>query len=289
MSASTRVEPSRAAAPAAIPRYRLRRTPPVAVPAPVLDPEQRRVVDHRGGPLLVLAGPGTGKTTTLVEAVVDRVERGGPGGTPLDPSRVLVLTFSRKAAEELRTRITARLGRTTSAAVAWTFHGFCYALVRAHQPADWFGDPMRLLSGPEQHAVVRELLTGAIEAGTSPWPADLEPLLGRRGFVEEVRRLLARVRQLGLDPADLAALAGPADRPDWAAAAAFCDEYLDVLQLRGVLDYGELIRAASELQPTRPFAASCDRRTTSSSSTSTRTRIRRRSSCCTSSPAMAGT
>src|SRR6187401_3221886 len=130
--------------------YRLVR-PHVATDVPTLDQAQQAVVDHRGGPLLVLAGPGTGKTTTLVEAVVDRVERGGPGGTPLDPSKVLVLTFSRKAATELRTRITARLGRTTTDALAWTFHGFCYALLRKHQSPERFADPTRLLSGPEQH------------------------------------------------------------------------------------------------------------------------------------------
>ena len=67
------------------------------------------MVDHPGGPLLVLAGPGTGKTTTLVEAIVDRIEHRG-----VDPDRVLALTFRRKAAEQLRDRVTARLGRTTS-------------------------------------------------------------------------------------------------------------------------------------------------------------------------------
>jgi superfamily I DNA/RNA helicase len=86
---------------------RLVRAEPAAVRPPELDAAQRRVVEHRGGPLLVLAGPGTGKTTTLVESVVDRVEQDG-----LDPEQVLVLTFSRRAAAELRHRITARLRRT---------------------------------------------------------------------------------------------------------------------------------------------------------------------------------
>src|SRR6186997_1836377 len=89
--------------------YTLRRAPHAAVPVPVLDHSQQAVVDHPGGPLLVLAGPGTGKTATLVEAVVQRVDRRG-----LLPDQVLVLTFSRKAAEELRDRITLRLGRTTT-------------------------------------------------------------------------------------------------------------------------------------------------------------------------------
>ena len=57
---------------------RAARRPP---PSPALDEHQQRVVDHPGGPLLVLAGPGTGKTTTLVEAIVDRIEHRGAGPT----------------------------------------------------------------------------------------------------------------------------------------------------------------------------------------------------------------
>ena len=99
------------------PDYHLVRQPARPDGAPVLDKRQRAVVDHAGRPLLVLAGPGTGKTTTIVETVVDRVTRRG-----VDPERVLVLTFSRKAAEELRERITARLHRTTREPLALTFH-----------------------------------------------------------------------------------------------------------------------------------------------------------------------
>ena len=58
--------------------YTLIRTPPARACAPDLDASQRAVVDHPGGPLLVLAGPGTGKTTTLVESVVDRVRTPRP-------------------------------------------------------------------------------------------------------------------------------------------------------------------------------------------------------------------
>src|SRR5829696_324340 len=89
-------------------RYHLA-APRAAAPSPTLDEHQQRVVDHAEGPLLVLAGPGTGKTTTMVEAIVERIERRG-----VDPGAVLALTFSRKAAEQLRDRVTGRLGRTLS-------------------------------------------------------------------------------------------------------------------------------------------------------------------------------
>ncbi len=200
------------------------------------------MVDHGGGPLLALAGPGTGKTTTLVEAVARRVLEGAA------PERLLVLTFSRKAAVELRDRIAARLG-STAAPQATTFHSYCYALVRAHQDADLFADPLRLLSGPEQDLVVRELLEG--QAGLAAagrarvrWPDELRACLTTRGFADEVRAVLARSRELGLGPDALAAFARRTGRPDWGAAAGFLAEYLDVLDAQGMLDYAELVHRA---------------------------------------------
>ncbi|MFJ3756759.1 ATP-dependent helicase [Streptomyces sp. NPDC090080] len=222
--------------------YRLVRTPVAASDPPPLDAAQRAVVDHGAGPLLVLAGPGTGKTTTLVESVAARIARGG------DPERILVLTFSRKAAVELRDRMALRVG-TAGAPRATTFHSYCYALVRAHQDSGLFVDPLRLLSGPEQDVTVRELLAGQAELerlGLDPvrWPDDLRACLTTRGFADEVRAVLARSRELGLDPAALDAFAGRIGRPDWRAAAAFLAEYLDVLDLQGVLDYAELVHRA---------------------------------------------
>ncbi|MEW2633133.1 ATP-dependent DNA helicase [Streptomyces sp. NPDC048389] len=227
--------------------YRLVRTPPGPVAPPLLDAAQRAVVDHGEGPLLVLAGPGTGKTTTLVEAVAARIARGA------DPARILVLTFSRKAAVELRDRMALRLGGTRGPQ-ATTFHSFCYALVRAHQDADLFSEPLRLLSGPEQDVTVRELLAGQIGLpGGVRWPDELRACLTTRGFADEVRAVLARSRELGLGPDSLARFAARTGRPDWAAAASFLAEYLDVLDLQGVLDYAELVHRAVLLAEERPL------------------------------------
>ncbi|MFJ9537898.1 ATP-dependent helicase [Streptomyces sp. NPDC101225] len=222
--------------------YRLVRTAPTRPDPPRLDASQRSVVDHGAGPLLVLAGPGTGKTTTLVEAVASRIARGA------DPERILVLTFSRKAAVELRDRMALRIG-AARAPQATTFHSYCYALVRAHQDSDLFVEPLRLLSGPEQDVAVRELLTGQTDLerlglAHVRWPDDLRACLTTRGFADEVRAVLARSRELGLDPAALDAFAHRIGRPDWRAAAAFLAEYLDVLDLQGVLDYAELVHRA---------------------------------------------
>src|SRR6476620_4458670 len=185
--------------------------PPTTAAEPVaLDDDQQRVVDHPGGPLLVLAGPGTGKTTTLVEAIVDRIEHRGA-----DPSSVLALTFSRKAAEQLRDRVTARLGRTLSSPISSTFHSFAYGLVRSHAPAELYAAPLRLLSAPEQDVLIQELLTGP-ESLT--WPEPLRAAVRTRGFAAEVQSVLARAREKGLDPADLRALGRREGVPEFETA-----------------------------------------------------------------------
>ncbi|MEW9534112.1 ATP-dependent helicase [Microbispora sp. NPDC049125] len=211
------------------------------VATPVLDEHQRAVVDHAGGPLLVLAGPGTGKTTTIVETVVDRIERRG-----VDPERVLVLTFSRKAAGELRERITGRLRRTTRTPLALTFHSYAYALLR--REAVLAGEPPpRLLSGPEQLLEIRRLLHGELEDGARHWPADMRELLKTRGFAEELRDFLSRAAERGLDGEALARLGREHGRADWEAAGWFSYRYQDRFDLDPVpaLDYAELIREAA--------------------------------------------
>jgi len=218
-------------------RYRLVR-PDVAVAVPALDEHQQRVVDHPGGPLLVLAGPGTGKTTTLVEAIVDRIERRGAR-----PDAVLALTFSRKAAEQLRDRVTARLGRTTTTPLSSTFHSFAYGLVRRFSPAELYEAPLRLLSAPEQDVVLRELLTDHPESVT--WPEGLARALGTRGFAREVHAVLSRAREKGLDGEALRALGEAEGVPAYVAAGLFLDQYLTNLDSQGAIDYADLIRRAT--------------------------------------------
>ncbi len=208
---------------------------PAAEPL-TLDSDQQAVVDHTSGPLLVLAGPGTGKTTTLVEAIARRIEEGA------DPASVLALTFSRKAAEQLRDRVTARIGRTTGAALCSTFHSFAYGLIRSYSPTGLYDAPLRLLSAPEADVVLRELLTESPEAVT--WPEALQRAVGTHGFVREVQAVLSRAREKQLDGAQLRALGEDHDLPEFLAAGLFLDQYLTVLDNLGATDYADLIRRA---------------------------------------------
>ncbi len=215
---------------------------PVGSPAqaPDLDEWQRSVVDHPGGPLLVLAGPGTGKTTTMVETVVDLVARRG-----VRPDQVLALTFSRKAAEQLRDRVVARLQRTTGATMSATFHSFAYSLVREAAPADAYSAPLRLLSAPAQDAVIRTLLRPAPESVV--WPPHLAEAVRTHGFAREVQAVLARARERGVDAATLTALGRETGREEWVASGRFLEQYLDVLDAESSLDYADLISRAVAL------------------------------------------
>lgn len=223
-------------------RHRLVRPAPLSRRPPELDAAQQQVVDHDGGPMLVLAGPGTGKTTTLVEAIVDRIEVRGASA-----DSVLALTFSRKAAEHLRDSVAARLGRTTQSLVCATFHSFAYGLVRQFSPAEQYAAPLRLLSAPEQDVIVRELLGRGGPA--VQWPRELAAAVGTRGFAAEVAAVLARTQEKGLGFDRLRQLGERESRPELIAAADFMAQYDAVLTDQNLLDYPGLIaQAVSVLQ-----------------------------------------
>jgi len=219
--------------------WRLDLTVPPPAPAPVLDVDQQAVVDHSGAPLLVLAGPGTGKTTTIVESVAARIPS-------TEAAQILVLTFGRRAACEVRDRIAARLGGGPQPHVS-TFHSFAYSLVREFAADGEYLDPPRLLSGAEEDVRIRELLLGAAADGSVPWPEDLVGALGTLGFANEVRSMIARMREWGISPRRLRRIAEETGRPAWSAVAAIAEADLEVMALENVQDYTELMRRAVEI------------------------------------------
>ncbi|MGC9668830.1 ATP-dependent helicase [Planosporangium sp. 12N6] len=232
-------------------------------PVPPDDAGQRQVIAHRAGPLLVIGGPGTGKTSTLVEAVAARVAEGA------DPQAVLALTHSRRDALRLRDRIEARLAavtgrRTLAQPLVRTFPGYAFGLLG--RAATVAGDPPpRLLTAPEQDLVIRELLES--EEEQAAWPEALRPALRTRAFAAELRDLLLRAVERGIGPEELAAHARALRRPDWAAAARFYRQYRQVLALRDATGQGsvgydgaELVRAATALLLDDPELLAAERR-----------------------------
>jgi DNA helicase-2/ATP-dependent DNA helicase PcrA len=100
-----------------------------------LDPAQRSAVEHETGPLLVIAGAGTGKTKTLVARLAKLIQRGEA------PERLLLVTFSRRAAQELIRRLGALAGNDTARRVpAGTFHSIAHRILRIHAASFGLGE-----------------------------------------------------------------------------------------------------------------------------------------------------
>jgi len=123
-----------------------------------LDPDQRAAAAVSEGPLVILAGPGTGKTRTLVHAIAHRVlERGVPA------SQCLAVTFTRRAADELAERLEGMLGPQAQRVTATTFHGLGLLVIREQYA--------RLVRGPgvqvADEAVRVELLAEALGESTT--------------------------------------------------------------------------------------------------------------------------
>ena len=215
------------------------RSEPGQVVGPRLDAHQQRVVDHPGGPMLVLAGPGTGKTTTLVEAIVDRIEQRGAS-----PDEVLALTFSRKAAEQLRDRVTARLGRTSTTTLSSTFHSFAYGLIRSYTPAGVYDGPLRLLSAPrgrrgDARAADRPPRVGGL--ARVPGPGGRHPRVRPRG----AGGARPGPRQRPRRPRRWSRWAAPRAPPSWSRPACSWVSTSTTSTPRVPLDYSDLIRRAT--------------------------------------------
>lgn len=193
------------------------------------DEAARGVLAGAKGFWRVVGGPGTGKSTLLAEAAAARIGAGG---------QVLVLSTTRRAAEALRSEITRLLTAEGSAAeprtvrepTVRTVHSYAFGVLRG-QASDEGSPPPRLLSGPEQDAVVRDLLAGDLAVGAEYWPERLRPALGVPGFAEELRDLLMRAAERGLGPEDLVRLGRRKHRDEWVAAGKFWQQYEQVTLL----------------------------------------------------------
>jgi superfamily I DNA/RNA helicase/RecB family exonuclease len=163
-----------------------------------LDSHQQAAVDHGGGPGLVLAGPGSGKTTVIVERAVRLIDAG-----LARPEQLLVLTFSRKAASDLRERLASRLRRSYASFPVTTFHAFCLSILVRDA-----AEPPRLARAAERRAAMQAALAAEGNLGLAPTNALLDEALRFAelcdDYLEVPGNALARVRERYVD--DLGAL-----------------------------------------------------------------------------------
>jgi DNA helicase II / ATP-dependent DNA helicase PcrA len=225
---------------------------PAGVPAAAgvlagLDPEQRVAAGAEPGPLLVVAGPGTGKTRTLTHRLAYLVaERGLP------PERCLAITFTRRACAELQERLDALIPDQARRVVVTTFHGLGLRILREQHEAVGLGPGFRVADDAERLELLtdllgcsereaRRLLPGLVRrkrARAARWPGlDAEP----SEVAGPLARYEAAMRKLDLvDLDDLLALPVMLLAGDAALAAGYrerfgfvaVDEYQDVDELQ---------------------------------------------------------
>ena len=188
------------------------------------------------GVVRVLGGAGTGKSTLLIRTATAHITAG------IDPESVLLLTGSARLGSQARAAITSALLSAGSRAVVReplvrTLHSYAFAVLRL--AAQRNGDPPpRLITSAEQDGIIRELLAGDLEDGdASPvaWPSQLRPALSTVGFANELRDLLARCTERGVDPVALQRIGRTSGRPEWLAAGQFAQAYEQIMLLRSAV------------------------------------------------------
>ncbi len=198
-----------------------------------LNPQQREAVEHLEGPLLVLAGAGSGKTRVITYRIAHLIENGG-----VTPESILAVTFTNKAADQMKDRVAALLARRGGAAGRpagrphlSTFHSFCASLLRRHIDRLGFTWNFSIYDEEDQQRVVKAAIEelGLAEMGLSP------------------RDALARIsysKNCSLSPQDL--YRDAAD-PRAERLALIYDRYQQKLRQAQALDFDDLLLKAVEL------------------------------------------
>lgn len=186
-----------------------------------LDPEQSAAVCASRGPVAVIAGPGAGKTRTLVERIVRFVER-----EHVDPHRILAVTFTRRAAEQMRERLAAQLGPAGAAVEASTFHAWAARRLRERGGAEGRNASFSVWDENDQKTAVKQAVKQA--GGHLVTPSDLS------AYISEAKGRL-------LTPA---ANAEPPEDPKATALLECWRRYEDALLAANAFDYDDLLNVA---------------------------------------------
>jgi DNA helicase-2/ATP-dependent DNA helicase PcrA len=190
-----------------------------------LNPEQREAVTHTDGPLLILAGAGSGKTRVITYRIAYLISEGFAA-----PDQVLAVTFTNKAAEEMRSRVEQLVGEERRPVWMSTFHSLCARLLRREAPAIGLTRDFVIYDSSDQLAVVKQALK----------TLDIDDK-----FVQP-RAALSRIshaKNKMESPADLKQGWGLRDQQ----IAKIYEIYLRVLTDAGALDFDDLLLKTVEL------------------------------------------
>ncbi len=191
-----------------------------------LNPAQQQAVSTLAGPLLVLAGAGSGKTRVVTYRIAELIRHGTP------PERILAVTFTNKAAREMQQRAAALLGgRLRQKPEISTFHSLCVRILRRHARRLGYPPEFVIYDRGEQEGLARRVLREIKVPDALLRPADLLAWIGRW-------------KSAALRPAE-AARRAETDRHHLAAAA--YRRYQNALKAAGAVDFDDLLLLVEEL------------------------------------------
>jgi DNA helicase-2/ATP-dependent DNA helicase PcrA len=192
-----------------------------------LNPEQREAVETTDGPLLVLAGAGTGKTRVLTTRFAHILLTGRAY-----PGQVLAVTFTNKAAREMRERVAAMLGRPAEGLWLGTFHALCARMLRRHAELVGLTSSFNILDADDQLRLLKQVM-------------EADGLDTRRWAPPALMAVIQRWKDRGLPPARVTA----AEDTDFANGRArlLYAAYQDRLRSLNTADFGDLLLHVTEI------------------------------------------
>ncbi|HEX4171714.1 MAG TPA: UvrD-helicase domain-containing protein [Acetobacteraceae bacterium] len=197
-----------------------------------LNAAQREAVETVDGPLLVLAGAGTGKTRVLTTRFAHILLTGRAF-----PNQVLAVTFTNKAAREMRDRVAAILGRPVEGLWLGTFHALCARMLRRHAEQVGLSSNFTILDTDDQLRLLKQVMEAA-RIDVKRWPP------------QALMALIQRWKDRGLTPLRVT----PADETDFANGAAkhLYEAYQARLRAVNATDFGDLLLHMTELLRNNP-------------------------------------
>ncbi|MFH1144115.1 MAG: UvrD-helicase domain-containing protein [Candidatus Eisenbacteria bacterium] len=199
-----------------------------------LNTAQREAACAPAGPLLVLAGAGSGKTRVLTRRIAWLIRTNG-----VAPEGILAVTFTNKAAGEMRERIEHLLGRSVRGLWIGTFHSICLRWLRRHARAAGYGPQVSVFDAEDQLGLLRRLLK---EEGYDHTP--------RRA--RELQSIISRAKNRAQDPEELS---GQARTPAQILAARLYTAYQEALRRQSAADFDDLLLGAYRLFRDHPAIA----------------------------------
>ncbi len=197
-----------------------------------LNPEQREAVETLDGPLLVLAGAGTGKTRVLTTRFAHILMSG-----KARPWEVLAVTFTNKAAREMRERVATILGRPVEGLWLGTFHALCARMLRRHAELVGLKSSFTILDADDQMRLLKQVMDAA-GVDLKRWPP------------AGMMAIIQRWKDRGLTPARVT----PAEDTDYASnrGKALYAAYQERLRELNAADFGDLLLHMTEILRTHP-------------------------------------